>query len=114
MKAVMKVKNITNIDHVRMINTEGNLNNEISGIFACDLLSHVMGHAEEGNVLITVLNNINVLGVVSLLDLSCVIFTHDTEVNEEILSKANELEIPLLVTSKTTSELIIDLYKLGV
>lgn len=110
----MKVKDITNIEHLRMINTKGNLSNELSGIFACDLLSHVMGHAEEGNVLITVLNNINVLGVASLLDLSCVIFTHDTEVNDEIIKKANELEIPLLVTPKTTSEITVILANLGV
>lgn len=114
MKANMKVKNLLDLKQLRLINTECNLDNEINGIFACDLLSHVMGHAKESNILITVLNNINVLGVASLLDLSCVIFTHDTEVNNEIIAKANELEIPLLVTKQSTSEITIDLYKLGV
>jgi serine kinase of HPr protein (carbohydrate metabolism regulator) len=114
MKVAMKVKDIIELKNIRMINTKGNLNNEISGIFTCDLLSHVMGHAEENNALITVLNNINVLGVASLLDLSCVIFTHDTEVNEEIIAKSDELEIPLLVTKQTTYEITIDLHDLGV
>lgn len=114
MKVVMNVKDLTRLNQLRMINDQGNLNNKISGIFACDLLSHVMGHADEGNILITVLNNINVLGVASLLDLSCVIFSHNTEVNEDIISKANELKIPLFVTSKTTAEITIDLYQLGV
>lgn len=110
----MRVKDLVNQPDYRMINSQGNLDNEISGIFACDLLSHVMGHAEEGAVLITVLNNINVLGVASLLDLSCVIFTHDTVVNEDIINKANELDIPLLVTSNSTAETTILLHKLGV
>ena len=110
----MKVKDILQLNQLRMINKNGSLNNEISGIFTCDLLSHVMGHAKEGNAFITVLNNINVLGVASLLDLSCVIFTHGTEVNEDIIKKADELEIPLLMTEQTTYEITIDLYNLGV
>ena len=110
----MTVKDILQLNQLKLINSECNLNNEISGIFACDLLSHVMGHAHESNLLITVLNNINVLGVASLLDLSCVIFTHDTDVNNDIIKKANELEIPLLVTTKTTAEITIDLFQLGV
>ncbi len=110
----MTVKDLLKLNHIRMINTEGNMNNEICGMFACDLLSHVMGHAKESNILITVLNNINVLGVASLLDLSCVIFTHNTDVNDDIIKKANELEIPLFVTSKSTSDTVVDLTQLGV
>lgn len=110
----MKVKELLTLNHIRLINTKGNLDSKMSGIFACDLLSHVMGHAEEGNILVTVLNNINVLGVASLLDLSCVIFTHDTAVNDDIINKAEELEIPLLVTTKSTAEITIELHKLGV
>lgn len=110
----MTVKNLLTTKQLRMINTLGNMDNKISGLFACDLLSHVMAHAKEGNILITVLNNINVLGVASLLDLSCVIFTHDASINDDIIQKANELEIPLLVTAKSTSEIIIDLHNLGI
>ena len=110
----MRVKDLVDKPEFRIINNQGNLDNKISGIFACDLLSHVMGHAEESNVLITVLNNINVLGVASLLELSCVIFTHNTDVNEEIIKKADELEIPLLVTTKSTADITVILHTLGV
>lgn len=110
----MKISNLLNLNQLDLVNTNGNLNNEISGMFACDLLSHAMGHAHENNILITVLNNINVLGVASLLDLSCVIFTHDTELNEAIIKKANELEIPLFATKLSTAEIIVKLYELGI
>jgi len=110
----MQVKDISNLNQLDLINNNGNLNTEINGIFACDLLSHVMGHAQENNILITVLNNINVLGVTSLLDLSCVIFTHDTDLNEAIINKADELEIPLFVTKLSTAEITIKLYELGI
>lgn len=110
----MNINDILQSNKITLINQKGNLNNNISGIFACDLLSHVMGCANEGNILITVLNNINVLGVASLLDLSAVIFPHNIQVNQSIIDKANELEIPLLSTKITTAETVILLSELGV
>ena len=68
----MKVKNLLELNHFQLITDDSGIENEVNGIFASDLLSHVMGFASEKNVLVTVLNNINVLGVASLLDLSCV------------------------------------------
>ncbi len=110
----MKVKDILDSKEFKLISDESGLNNELNGIFASDLLSHVMGNASESNILITVLSNINVLGVASLLDLSCVIFSHNIKVNDEILNKANKLHIPLLKTKLSTVESILTLYKMGI
>jgi len=110
----MKVKNLLESKHFQLISDNSGIGNEINGIFSCDLLSHVMGFASEKNILITVLNNINVLGVASLLDLSCIVFSHNIKVNEAIIKKTNELNIPLLRTKLSTSEAVITLYKLGV
>ncbi|MBN2604985.1 MAG: serine kinase [Bacilli bacterium] len=110
----MKVKDILQSSEFHLISNESGLNKEVNGIFSSDLLSHVMGFAGENNILITVLNNINVLGVASLLDFSCVIFPHNVKVNESIINKANELEIPLIGTSLSTSKSVLSLYKLGV
>ncbi|MCK5388203.1 MAG: AraC family transcriptional regulator [Candidatus Izimaplasma sp.] len=110
----MKVKNILESEHFQLISDNLGIENEVNGIFSCDLLSHVMGFANEKNILITVLNNINVLGVASLLDLSCVIFSHNIQVNESIISKANDLDIPLIRTKLSTSETVISLYQSGV
>ena len=110
----MKVKDILNSNELLLISDESGLNNNVKGMFASDLLSHVMGNASESNVLVTVLNNINVLGVASLLDLSCVIFSHNVKVNEEIINKANELNIPLLKTKLHTVDTVLVLNKLGI
>lgn len=110
----MKVESIRNHKEFNLISNESGLINEIDGMFASDLLSHVMGNAKEKNVLITVLNNINVLGVASLLDLSCVIFSSNTKVNEAIIIKANELNIPLFSTKLTTVDTVLNLSNLGV
>lgn len=108
----MKIKDIINNDHFTLIN-EASLDNVINNTFVCDLLSHVMGTAEEDDLLVTVLNNINVLGVASLLDLSGVIFTHNVIVNKDIITKANELEIPLIQTNLTSSQTVILIHQLG-
>lgn len=106
--------NLNSIPELNLITNNLSIQNEVSGIFACDLLSHVMGFASEGNILITVLNNINVLGVASLLELSCVIFSYDIAVSDTIINKANELEIPLFRTQLSTAEIIGILSKNGV
>ena len=110
----MKVKDLLESTDLHLISDSSGIENEVNGIFSCDLLSHVMGFVKEDNILITVLNNINVLGVASLCDLSCVIFAHKIKVNQQIIDKSNELNIPLLRTELSTSETVIALYKLGV
>jgi predicted transcriptional regulator len=109
----MKVNDILNDTNFDLLSNESGLNLEIKSFFASDLLSHVMGNAGEGSALITVLNNINVLGVASLLDMSCVIFSHGVKVNDEIISKSNELGIPLLRTKLSTVSTILILDKIG-
>lgn len=109
----MKVKEVLIDDNFELLSDDSNLNLDIKTLFASDLLSHVMGNASEGCALITILNNINVLGVASLLDMSCVIFTHGVKVKEEIIKKSNELGIPLLRTKLSTVSTILVLDKIG-
>lgn len=110
----MKVKDILKNNNFELLSNELGLNLDVKSLFASDLLSHVMGNAAEGCALITVLNNINVLGVASLLDMSCVIFSHGVKVNDEIISKSNELGIPLLRTKLNTVSTILILDKIGI
>jgi serine kinase of HPr protein (carbohydrate metabolism regulator) len=110
----MHVRELLEHSNLTLLNNPDTLDNDIKGIFASDLLSHVMGQANEGDILVTVLTNINVLGVASLLDLSAVVFTHNAEVLKPIIDKANELGIPLLRTSLSTAKTVLLLSTLGV
>ena len=108
----MLVSDILRDPDFTLIN-QSDINNEINNVFACDLLSHAMGFAAENDLLITVLNNVNVLGVASLLDFSGVVFSHNISVNKAIIDKANELEIPLLKTTLSTAQAVVRIQKLG-
>lgn len=110
----MKLNKLLLNEQFSLVNTPASLDKEITGIFSCDLLSHVMANAKEDNVLITILNNINVLGVASLIDLSCVVFSHNTKVKQEIVTKADELDIVIIRTPLSTAEATILLSKLGI
>lgn len=100
-------------ERFEILTSDDSLSNEITGVCACDLLSHVMANSKEGEVLITVLNNINVLGVASLLDLSCVIFSYGVKVDASIIQKADDLEIPLFRSELSTAEVVLLLNELG-
>ena len=108
----MLVKDIVELPDFELIN-ESDVNIEINNIFACDLLSHAMGFADENDLLITVLNNVNVLGVASLLDFSGVVFSHKINVNQAIIEKANELGIPLIKTALPTAQAVIKITEAG-
>jgi len=110
----MHLRNLTEIPEFTLLTSITNPDQELHGLFASDLLSHVMGNAHEGDILITVLSNINVLGVASLLDLSAVVFTHNADVPEAVLRKATELGIALFRTKLPTAETVILLHNKGV
>ena len=90
---------------------ESNLDREITGVYAGDLLSWVMGHAEEGQCLVTIMSNVNVLAVASLLDLSCVILAENVKPDEEFISIAKEKSINVLTSSESAYKICTILYE---
>ncbi len=78
---------------------------EISGGYAGDLLSWVMGRAEADNVWITIMSNINILAVASLVDVSCIILAEGVTVDDETVKTAAEKRINILSSNLNAYEL---------
>lgn len=89
------------------------LDKEVTGVYICDLLSWVMAHAQKGNVWITVQTHTNVIAVAALLELSAVIIPEDIEVEPETLKKAEEENIPVLVSSQSAFRISKALVEMG-
>ena len=70
----------------------------IDGAYAGDLLSWVMGRANPGNCWMTIMTNVNVLAVASLIDLACVVLCEDSAVGEDFVEAAAEKGINVLRT----------------
>lgn len=81
----------------------------VSGGYCGDLLSWVMSRAQENNVWLTIMSNVNVAAVASLCEVSCVILTEDVCPDAALMAKAEAQGINLLGTSRTTLDTAVAL-----
>lgn len=75
---------------------------QVTGGYACDLLSWVMGRAQTGDAWVTIMSNVNIIAVATLADPSCVILSENVEPEEQTVLRAKQQEINLLKTELDT------------
>lgn len=80
---------------------------EVCGLYAGDLLSWVMSHAEYGDVWITIMSNINVVAVASLTEVACVVLSEGVELDGDALEAAKKQDICVFSSPKSTAELCV-------
>ena len=107
----MKISDI--MTECKLTLVTGSIDREIKGYYACDLLSWAISHANEGDLWVTVMNNINILAVASLVDVACIVIPEDIEIPETLKEKAQEREVTLLSTPMQAAELIIKAHELS-
>ena len=69
---------------------------EITGGYAGDLLSWVMGRARSGDAWVTIMTNMIVVAVASLADTACVVIAEAAEIDAGIVERAESQGINLL------------------
>ncbi len=98
--------------HGLTVASEGNGNElEIANIYCCDLLSMVMGKAQENDALITVMGNVNTIAVGVLADVSCVILCENIHLDEQSLEKAKTQGVCIIYSEKSSFETALMLAK---
>ena len=60
---------------------------EVKGCYVGDLLSWVMGRAEQDCAWITIMSNVNIVAVAALVDMACVILAEGVAVDAEVIDK---------------------------
>ena len=93
---------------------EKNLDREVHGGYASDLMSDVLAHAEEGELWVTMQAHANTVAVAALKELAGIVLTGGREPEALTLSKAREKGVPILVSRLPAFELIGRLYGLGI
>ncbi|MFO7939819.1 MAG: serine kinase [Bacteroidales bacterium] len=88
------------------------LEEEISGGYVSDLLSDVMGHAQEGQVWVTLQTHKNVMAIASLKDLAAVVLISNNQPDEDMLAQSQEDGVPVLGTTLPAFEFAGKLYNL--
>ncbi len=85
---------------------------EITGGYVGDLLSWVMGRAQEGDAWITVMGNINTIAVAVLADTACILLSDNSPLDTEALERAKIQKINILRSDRSSFELAGELYRL--
>ena len=82
--------------------------------YACDLLSWVMAHGDEGMAWVTVQTHLNVVAVAVLSDMACIILPEGIRMEEESLKKATGDGMCVLTSPLTTYEICFRLMTSGI
>ena len=84
---------------------------EIEGAYLSDLLSMVMGRAQENDAFVTVMANLNTLAVAVLADVACVILCEGIHFDEACIARANQQEVCVLETEESAFSVALKLGK---
>lgn len=88
------------------------LSGEITGCYCGDLLSWVMSRAQENDVWLTVMGNINSIGVAVLADVACIVLTENAALDADALARAQQNDVVIFQTDKNTYQMAAAISKL--
>ncbi|MBQ4557601.1 MAG: hypothetical protein IJA60_08145 [Clostridia bacterium] len=80
--------------------------------YAGDLLSWVMGKAPSDAAWFTIMSNINIIAVAMLRDVSAIVVCEGAEISNDVIARAEEQDINLLVSEKGIYDLCVELAKM--
>ena len=108
----MTVQQLVEALNLKVFSGSKGLNKTFKGGYVSDLLSDVMGNAQENQVWITLQTHKNVMAIASLKDMAAVILVKGLHPDADTIAQSEEEGIPILGTSEQTFELSGKLYNL--
>ena len=75
---------------------------EVTGGYAGDLLSWVMGRANAGDAWVTIMSNVNIVAVATLADPACIILSEGVKPDGGVIEKAQSVGVNVLSTKDDT------------
>lgn len=110
----MTIKDILEgLENSTIVTTKTYENRTLTSGFVGDLLSVVMGKAEEDCAWITIQSHMNIVAVGTLVNVGCIIVTEGFAVDEDAIAKANEEDITIITTTLSSYETAAILAKSG-
>jgi predicted transcriptional regulator len=106
----MTVRELKDQLNLKLFSGENGLDTVIDGGYVSDLLSDVMGHAEMGNVWVTLQTHKNIMAIASLKELAAIVLVKGFVPDEDCIKQSNEEGIPILGTNEQTFDITGKLY----
>jgi hypothetical protein len=110
----MKLTELIQKLNLSIRSAKGDLERQVTGGYASDLLSDVIAHSEEGNLWITLQIHQNIVAVASMKNLAGIVLVNGREPEQETIEKAETENVAIMVTEMPTFELVGKLYSLGI
>lgn len=108
----MVLKEVIDRFGLKVLSGAEHLGLEVTGGYCSDLLSDVMGNADEGHIWITIQVHKNIVAVAALKELSAILLVKGLKATDEAIEAANEQGIPILQTDESAFEIAGKLYNL--
>jgi predicted transcriptional regulator len=108
----MRITDVLKELDLKILSGKEGVTKEVTGGYASDLLSDVMGSAREGNIWITLQTHQNVIAIASLKDLAAVIIVKGFTPEADTIEKSNLENIPVLSTDMDTFTIAGRLFEL--
>ncbi|WP_461639489.1 serine kinase [Labilibaculum euxinus] len=109
---MMKVQDIVDKLGLKVCSGSAGLNREIEGGYTSDLLSDVMGNADENQVWVTLQTHKNIMAIASLKELAAIILVKGYEPETDAAEQSNLEGIPILSSEEEAFELTGKLFEL--
>jgi len=87
---------------------------EIQSGYTSDLLSCVMTGAQADGIWVTLIANMNIVAVASLLEIPAIIITENAQPDATTIARANQEGIALLSTPVGSYQIVGKLWELGI
>ncbi len=91
---------------------QGDPDKEVNWAYTSDLLSDVMAGAQPGDLWLTIQRHMNIVAVAKLRDLAGVVLAKGIKPAQEVVGKAQEEGVALMVSDRPLFELCGELYQL--
>ena len=93
---------------------ENRLDVDVTRGYASDLMSDVMANANEGDLWVTLQIHQNIVAVAVMKSLAGIILVNGREPEAETIRKAEVEQVPIMISTMPTFELVGNLFKLGI
>lgn len=110
----MTLREVKEILEAEVVVGHNQLDMEVKTAAAADMMSDVLAYAKTGSLLLTGLNNPQVIRTADVLDIAAIIMVRGKQLLPETIQLAEELQIPILVTKYILFETAGRLYAKGI
>jgi hypothetical protein len=110
----MKLEDIVRKLDLEVTSGEKNLDREVTRGYASDLMSDVIANTEQNDIWITLQTHINIVAVASMKELAGIVLINGRRPERETLNRAIQEEMPILLSSLPSFEVVGRLYSYGI